>query len=127
MSTTPIAEKPIKCLRLTRPINSIIQQIIPSIAAVEKFAGRISRQTIIIGMAKGRNVLFKSLISFCLTDNSLATYIINASLAKSDVCMVTPKPGISSQRAAWFMFVPKSSVTKSNGIAMYSRRGAKGE
>ena len=85
MITTPIPPIIKICLALMRPTNINSIEDANNIAAVLKFAGRIRRQTTDTQPMIGINVLLKSLIVSCFKDNCLATNIIIASLAKSDV------------------------------------------
>ncbi|MBA7577287.1 hypothetical protein ES708_19134 [subsurface metagenome] len=100
-----------RCFILILPIN-ISKSEIPKIkAAVDRFAGRINTQIITTGIMTGKNASLKLFISPCFIDNTLAIYIIRASLAKSDVWIVNPSPGKVSQRVAWLKFVPRNRVS----------------
>jgi len=51
------------CFKLTRPINIKTKLVVNRIAAVEKFAGKIRKQTINTGITIGRKADLKSLIT----------------------------------------------------------------
>ena len=66
-------------------MNISMRQVSINTVAVEKLAGKIKAQTNNTGMIMGIKVALSSLILFCFFDSNLATYIIRAILAKSDV------------------------------------------
>jgi hypothetical protein len=114
-NTMPHKPSKERCFIDIRPINISITLTINIISAVERLAGRISVHIMPTGIITGRKAFLKSLISSCFMARVLAIYMINAILAKSDVCIVSPMPGIVSQRDAEFKDVPMANVNNSNG------------
>ena len=78
----------------------LIKHVKNNKAAVEKLAGKIKAQIIPTGTTIGTNACLKSFITSCFIDSILATYVIKASLAKSEVWNVSEVPGIASHLAA---------------------------
>ena len=101
----------------TPATNIIPTHTIPSNAAVEKFAGKISPQITAIGSNTGKTPVRKSSNRSRLTVNSRATYVTSTTLAKSDVCNVSPMKGILSQRLALLMSAPNIRVNSNNTAA----------
>lgn len=94
----------------------IIKLVVKSMAAVEKLAGNINPQTIKTGIIIGINASLKSFICSCRFESNLAKYIINASLAKSDVWKVWFITGITNHLLASLIFAPVKSVNNNSGI-----------
>ena len=80
MTVNPARHNSSRCLVLTLPIYINMTQVASSIRAVERSSGMISMQMIPIGMTIGMIVFFRSLISCCFWESSLATYTIRARL-----------------------------------------------
>ena len=109
----PISEK--MNLRLIRPMNIRTRQVTNSIAAVEKFAGRIRMVTAITGKITGRNPFLKFSTSSCFLLSTLARYMIRNSFAISELWNVRFTMGTVSQRFASLRLVPETRVNKSRG------------
>ena len=87
---------------------------------MEKLAGNINPQTAKIGKTIGTNAFLKSLITSCLMESILATYIINESFAKSEVWNDWLITGMTNQRLALFKLEPINSVSINSGTEMYN-------
>ena len=74
-----------KCFNGIPPINMSTMQQVNSTAAVLKFAGKMSPQTIDTGIIIGRKPSLKLDSTSRLIHSILATYMMSASLAKSEV------------------------------------------
>ena len=74
-----------KYFNFTRPINIKTNEVTNKISAVERLAGIIRPQTTTTGKTNVTTKPLKSSTLSCRKDKALARYIINASLAKSDV------------------------------------------
>ncbi len=91
-------------------------------AAVEKLAGKMSAHVTKIPTESFPNTALKSFILFWFTESTLATNMTSAIFAKSEGCIVSPVPGISSQRVASLILEPAMSVRTSSGMARYKAK-----
>ena len=98
-------------------INNNTKQLAPSNNAVERLAGAISKHIIATGIIIGKKPFLKSFITSCFLLSKRARYINNASLARSDVCMVILMNGNLIHRLPSFILTPKKSVYINKGIA----------
>ena len=120
-ATMPAPASNNKCLILILPINISITDVAKNNAAVERFAGTIRMQTMITGVTIGINAFLKSFILSWFIESMRATYMISASLARSDVWIVRPIPGKVSHREAELIFVPRTSVSSNSGTEIYRK------
>ena len=77
----------------------------------------MSPQMIPMGIKIGKTPARKSCNWVRRLFNSRATYVTNTTLAKSDVCSVSPTKGMRSQRLASLMSAPNAKVKISRTAA----------